>query len=164
VADFQNTCVSLQAMTLNAAVSMADENDRSRGKHAGIIHIDQCFKKCRQVAVDTILKLMDMYASSYETVAHAISLFDRVLVLCFEADKKDEFKDNFLGYSIACFLLAMKLREVSSPAVVDIIPNGWSAEQISSCEAKVLNLLDWAVYSSTGVTRPSQFLIVRLTL
>ena len=136
-------------MTLTSTIELAIEYDRCRDV-LSTPDSREYVAKYRMIAVDTIIKLMDMYGSNYETVAHAISLFDRFLVACLEIGQDNEFEGHLLGHACACFLLAMKLREVSCPALTDITPRGWSAETIQSCETQILCLLNWSVHSTTG--------------
>ena len=119
----------------------------------------------RQVGVDKILQLLDAYQAKDDTVALAVSIFDRWLAS--DENERDETAQNDFDKKIrdgtaqndfmqccatACFLIAMKLREVTSPALVHLTNGIWSPAHIASCEIEVMFSLNWNVHSTTGAT------------
>ena len=110
--------------------------------------------RCRQLALHKISTLMHAYGPSHDTVAHAITIFERFLVSTTEPNdlKFTICPEEATGYSAACFLIAMKLREQLSPALIDMVQDECSAAQIASCEVKIMTLLQWNVHTTTGNT------------
>ena len=156
--------ISSSEMTLLAAIEMSLELDKSRAALLTASGTEKIIAR-RQIGLDKIIHLLNAYQAKDDTVAFAISIFDRWLA----SDLHNETAANRVPTdpceccAMACFLIAMKLREVESPTLQDMAHDGWSPAHIASCEQEVMFSLDWNVHSTTGIG-PKFFVLPKHTI
>ena len=150
--------ISSSERTLLAAIEMSLELDKSRAALLIASGTEKIIAR-RQIGLDKIIQLLNAYQAKDDTVAFAISIFDRWLAsdLHNETADKHALTDACECYAMACFLIAMKFREVESPALLDMAHDGWLPAHIASCEQEVLFSLDWNVHSTTGIDHFRQY-------
>jgi hypothetical protein len=110
----------------------------------------------RQSAAECILYLADQYRVAEETLVHALVLLDRYISAAILTNENSNI-ESIISAAAACFMMTMKLREVSHPSLEDL-------SRITSCtctdlehsEEAVLRFLDWDICSVSG---SSQFFL-----
>jgi hypothetical protein len=127
----------------------------------------------RRTAMNTVIQLVHAYRIKDETAAHAMALVDRFLAANLETSSRagvDSASDSGIWdksdcYAIACFLLATKFKNVSSPCIADlmrIVGTPWPEEVILRCEEEVLSSIGWALHVTTGAATSCHFVSVTL--
>ena len=141
--------MSSSEKTLLVAIEMSLTLDKSR---EALLTASGNVIASRQIGLDKIIFLRHAYQAKNDTAAFAISIFDRWLALDLDSETGDNDAptNTCECHAMACFLIAMKLREVESPALLDMSQNGWTPAHIVLCEQEVMFSLDWNVHSTTG--------------
>ncbi len=106
----------------------------------------------RILGVESILDLSRIYGVHDETATHAIALLDRILLSQIQK-ASPSLRKEIETHSFACFIIASKMVETSSPALSDLAKiSGFrrSIESIQQAERHVLESLDWDVHMETG--------------
>ena len=108
--------------------------------------------KYRQLALDKIMTLSSAYVLGPDTLASAVSIFDKYLAKCSVAGHHAVAvcTDDVSYCAMACFVIAIKLKEVASPVLAEMVQDASAVAQIAAFEVKILVLLDWCVHDTTG--------------
>jgi hypothetical protein len=104
----------------------------------------------RQIAAECLVYLADQYRVAEDTLLHSLVLLDRYISAA-TLTIEDSNKKTMISVAAACFMLSMKLREVSHPAVEDLsrITSCTTTDLLNSEEA-ILRSLDWDIISVSG--------------
>ena len=110
----------------------------------------------RMIALKIFTILTEGYDTSFETVSHAVLLFDRFLWHTLQANGTDLTLHSNQVFSIATFLIVSKLRDTSAPAIAGLIKVcscflQVNANEILESEEQILSILDWNVNFHTGL-------------
>ncbi len=143
-----------------AVLGLAVAPDRARASVQD--RLDRC-GEWRLTGSSKIIELVSVYGMEDETAVHAMTFLDRFI----EAKLSESGCPNLTDalhrsecIAIACFLLATKMKEISSPCVrtlLDEIGSSCTAEEILLSEQAVLTTLDWDLHSTTGLSQPLLF-------
>ena len=97
-----------------------------------------------------IVNLVDSYNASGETLAHAAVLSNRFIAAKFDSFQSGQRSST--ETAAGSFLIAMKLREVKHPSVLDLADiTGQTSEQIRAAEEDIVVALDWNINITTGI-------------
>jgi hypothetical protein len=118
----------------------------------GLQNISASVASHRQSAAECLVYLADQYRVAEDTLVHTLVLLDRYISATI-LQTENSNQQSMMSASAACFMLSMKLREVSHPSLEDL-------SRITSCactdllhsEEAVLQSLDWDIFSVTGLS------------
>ena len=162
--DTSGNSKSVQSSTsssLGTVINLSEPVDNAR--HALLRELGH-WGAWRRKAMSTILHLAGAYNVKDETAAHAMSLLDRFLAANLsEFNLSSEIWNKSDCFATACFLLATKFKDVTSPCTRDlvrVVRLPWPEEHIGRCEGQILCSIEWALHMTTGILSNSRFSFV----
>ncbi len=106
----------------------------------------------RQSAAELLVYLAYSYGTLDTTVAHALVLWDRFIGCTLLTDMPNEMMSR--QYAIACFMISVKLRDMSHPLLTDLREiTSICCEDLAESERIVLSSLEWDVCYVSGEFR-----------
>jgi hypothetical protein len=109
----------------------------------------------RKIALKIFTMLTEGYDARFETVSHAVLLFDRFLWHSLQT-KGDDLTPHFIQViSMAIFLIVSKLRDTSSPGIGGLMKVcscllKVNIDEILASEEEILSTIDWNIHFNTG--------------
>ena len=105
----------------------------------------------RDEAVNEVIRLVEAYQSTGETLVHSIILLNRLIAKLFNKVPEPGTRLTLCQAAVGCFLVAIKFREVLHPCLHDMSEiTEHSCEAIRAAEEFVVISLDWDISCETG--------------
>jgi hypothetical protein len=116
----------------------------------GLHNMPVDFASHRQNAAECLVYLAEEYKVAEETLVHAMVLLDRYISSAIITSCLPNL-ESLIRVSVACFMISTKLKEVSHPTLADLKDiTSCGCEDLVQCEEKVLQSLEWDIYSVSG--------------
>ena len=107
----------------------------------------------RRACINCIILLADSYCIQDQISALAITIADRYIAVKMQNKRIQDF-DTANGIAAVCFTLSIKMIGNDVPSLSDLSAAaslGWSSEKVEQTEINVVIMLDWDLYSATGM-------------